>query len=90
MIFKVEFSGTPEQFILLAQELSEGGLDSLDMGDAMGYFISRTMEEYYEFDVFRDEFELRASIVFDSFQWKTIPIDFNFSIDPSTIDPDTL
>lgn len=88
MTFQVEFSGTPEQFILLALELSEGDMDSLDMGDAMGVFIGKTFDEYFEFEVIRDEFQLRSQITFDSFHWKDIrePINFDLILDPETID----
>lgn len=89
MTFQVEFSGTPEQFIKLAWELGEGDMDSLDLGDAMGVFIAKTMDNYYEFDVIRDEFELHCQMVFDSFQWRDIrtPINFNTILTPEDIEP---
>lgn len=80
----LEFSGTPIQFILMAEEITaaDGGiLDSRDMGDAMGVIISECMNRDMEFTYEFQGESLIAAIEFDSFQWNSVPLDFGINLD---------
>ena len=71
----VEFTGTEEEFIELAEELSEG-LDSHDRGDALGYFVFET-QMYNELAIVRQRpdgtmYSLTASNEPDLFEWEGI------------------
>jgi hypothetical protein len=82
MKLEVEFSGTPAEFILLAEELNGDILDSRDIGDAMGVIISHTMLNDCEFDYTDSKGNsLYACITFDSFQWNAVPVDFQVNLD---------
>lgn len=71
MRFEMTFTGNDEQLLALAEELS-GGLDTPDLGDAMGFFITQTMFEDLEYSVIRESFTLNCWITFDNFQWEGI------------------
>lgn len=76
MRLQLEWNGTPIQLIELCDELAkdgtEYGLDSLDLGDAMGFIITETMIDGGEYKVIRGELELRAWIDYDLFNWEGI------------------
>lgn len=78
---EVRFSGTPIEFILLAEEVNDGTLDSRDMGDAMGVIIEHCMINGGEFNYeFRGE-TLTAELDYGNFQWEQTPMEFNINLD---------
>lgn len=67
----VEFDGTVEELINLAEQMSEG-LDSHDLGDAMGFFIFHAAM-YNDFEMKCDcpeQHTLRVTVEFENFIWE--------------------
>jgi hypothetical protein len=62
----------PEELLINIAEEMSGGLDSHDVGDAMGFFITHAMFNNMEFEIINEIYTLRCSIDFDSFQWEGI------------------
>ena len=74
MKMTLEFEGTAEQLIQIAEYQSEG-LDSHDLGDAMGDFLTEGMHEGGEFPCGSPEFPdllVQCTIDFDSFSWEGV------------------
>lgn len=73
MKMTLEFSGTTEELIEIAEYQSEG-LDSHDLGDAMGYFLTECMMEGGEFTCGKPGIEgiVQCTIEYDSFSWEGI------------------
>ena len=69
MKLNLRWTGTDEALVALADDLCEGGLDSLDLGDAMGFFITETMNSDMELHIEHESGTLDAEIVFDLFSW---------------------
>ena len=71
---KIEFDGTSEELIEIAEEMSEG-LDSHDLGDAMGFFIFHA-SLYNDFEVKCShpcmKHTLRVTQEHDLFEWEGI------------------
>jgi hypothetical protein len=60
----------PEELLInIAEEIS-GGLDSHDLGDAMGAFISHAQFNDSEFEIINEIYTLRVAIVFENFEWE--------------------
>lgn len=70
MKLTLEWDGTDEELIALADSRSEEGLDSLDLGDAMGWVIQECMDAYYELEILHDGHRLYAALVFECFSWE--------------------
>ncbi len=60
-----------ELLINIAEEMSEG-LDSHDLGDAMGFFLTHCMMENSELEIITEVYTLRCWIDYDVFQWEGI------------------
>lgn len=71
MRFHLEFTGTDEELIDIAEDMS-GGLDSHDLGDAMGFFLTHAMMNDSEFSYpsKNEGTELRGWIEYDLFEWE--------------------
>jgi len=78
MKFELNWEGTEQELIdfsdreAKARNGEEFGLDSLDLGDAMGFWITETMLEDCEL-ISYDEVtkqSISCSITFDLFEWK--------------------
>lgn len=69
--FITDSDNPAEHLINLAEELS-GGLDSHDLGDAMGFFNFQAMMNGMEYEVIREDCTLRVAIIFDLFKWEGI------------------
>jgi hypothetical protein len=74
MKMTLEFSGTDEELIQIAEYQNEEPLDSRDLGDAMGVFLTLCMMEGGEFSCSKPGIEglVQCTIDFDLFQWEGI------------------
>jgi hypothetical protein len=72
MRMKIQWNGTQDELIKLADEMSEHGLDSLDLGDSMGFFLTYAMFNDSEFEIHSGENTLKGWIEYESFQWEGI------------------
>lgn len=75
MRLKLEFDGTSEELVDIAEEIAREdgdafGLDSHDLGDAMGIFITHAMYSDSEFEMIRNEHTLKCWIEYDLFEWE--------------------
>ncbi len=72
----VEFTGTEEEFIALAEEIIDGQLDSRDRGDAMGAIVLET-QLYNDLAIVKQRpdgtmYSLTASNEPEFFEWEGI------------------
>jgi hypothetical protein len=77
MRLKLEFDGTSEELVNIAEELAREdgdafGLDSHDLGDAMGCFITHAMYSDSEFEIVREGRTLKCWIEYENFEWEGI------------------
>ncbi|MCA1806254.1 MAG: hypothetical protein LC687_00015 [Actinobacteria bacterium] len=73
MRLKLEFNGTDEELVDLVDALATAGgqrLDSLDLGDAMGWLITTTMANDSDFSITIGPRTLKTTIEFDFFEWE--------------------
>lgn len=74
MRLEIDFTGTPEELIEIAEMISEEPLDSRDLGDAMGVFITHAMfnDSEFTFTHPRTGNTLMGWILYDLFKWEGI------------------
>jgi hypothetical protein len=74
MTLTLEFEGTEEELISIAEYQNEEPLDSRDLGDAMGVFLTLTMMEGGEFTCSMPGVEglVQCTIDTDLFQWEGV------------------
>ena len=77
MKMNLRFEGTDEELIRIAIYQSKDGLDSNDLGDAMGFFITECMMEGGDYTCGMPGIKgiVQCSIDYDLFQWNGISND---------------
>lgn len=74
MKMELIFDGTTEELIRIAEYQNEGPLDSRDIGDAMGFFLTECMMAGGEFTCGMPGIEglVQCTIDFELFEWEGI------------------
>lgn len=74
MKLELEFNGTEEELIQIAEYQNEEPLDSRDLGDAMGVFLTLTMMEGGEFSCGMPGIDglVQCTIEYELFKWEGI------------------
>lgn len=80
MRLRIDFKGSEKELIEIAEQILGHELESRDLGDAMGVFISEAMENDSEFtcDHKVTGNTLMAWIEYDLFEWDGIDPNFKF------------
>lgn len=73
MRLELEWDGSEDELIEFIDFMSDEGLDSKDIGDAMGWIITETMANDCELKMKSNQGPtLVATIIFDLFEWRGI------------------